>query len=310
MTTPTFAGVIPPTMTPYTESGELDVESLERLVHSQIEGGVNGLFVLGSSGEAAFLTDEQRRVVIETVVRTAAGRIPVLAGVNDMSANRLLAQVRLAEEAGAQAIVATAPFYILPSEGEVEAHFRMLAAATSLPMFAYDVPVRVHRKLDIGMLIRLGLDGVIVGVKDSSGDDVAFRRLVAANRAAGSPLTLFTGHEVVVDGALMAGADGVVPGLGNVDPHGYARMFAAAQAGDWALVRVEQDRLAALFEIVFQAPALAGEAAGLGAFKTALVLQGVIASNVMSRPIPRIEGDAVDSIRGILAQVNSGLATR
>ncbi|WP_338025690.1 dihydrodipicolinate synthase family protein [Agromyces laixinhei] len=121
-----------------------------------------------------------------------------------------------------------------------------------------------------------------------------------ANRAAGSPLTLFTGHEVVVDGALLAGADGVVPGLGNVDPVRYVQLFDAAGAADWARVRELQDEVAELFEIVFQASGVSGEAAGLGAFKTALAHLGVIASNRMSQPVPSLEGDTVARITAIV----------
>ncbi|MGN6272370.1 MAG: dihydrodipicolinate synthase family protein [Protaetiibacter sp.] len=308
MTATSFTGVIPPILTPYSEAGEIDILSLERLVESLIDHGVHGLFVLGSSGEAAFLTDAQRRELLVETVRITAGRVPVIAGVNDMTTNRVIDHVRIAADAGAEAIVATAPFYALPNATEVDAHFRAIAESTSLPLFAYDVPVRVHHKLEAELLVRLGLDRVIVGVKDSSGDDVAFRRLVAANRAAGSPLTLFTGHEVVADGALLAGADGVVPGLGNVDPAGYVRMFHAAKAGDWKLVQHEQERLAGLFEIVTQSEHLGGEAAGLGAFKTALVQLGVFDSNIMSRPITRLSGDAVDRIRELVA--GAGLLER
>lgn len=300
MTTPAFRGVIPPVLTPLDESGAFDETAFERLVERLIAAGVHGLFVLGSSGEVAFLTDDERARVLEASVRVAAGRVPVIAGVNEMTPARVIGQVRLAERAGVDAIVATAPYYARPSAAEVEAHFRAVAAATSLPVFAYDVPVRVHSKLDHAMLVRLGTEGVLAGVKDSSGDDVAFRRLVMANRAAGSPLVLFTGHEVVVDGALLAGADGVVPGLGNVDPGRYVQLFDAAASADWARVRALQDEVAELFEIVFQASGVSGEAAGLGAFKTALAHLGVISSNRMSQPVPSLEGDTVARITAIV----------
>src|SRR5699024_7786298 len=95
------------------------------------------------------------------------------------------------------------------------AHFRAIAEATNLPLYAYDIPVCVNVKLPVDMLMRLAADGVIAGVKDSSGDDVAFRWLCQANEDAGHPLRIFTGHEVVVDGAYLSGADGSVPGLGT-----------------------------------------------------------------------------------------------
>lgn len=301
MNTPTFQGVIPPLVTPLTLAGDLDVASFERLIESQISAGVDGLFVLGSSGEVGFLTDSVRGQVLTESVRIAAGRVPVLSGVNDMSTARVIDQIRIAEAAGVAAIVATVPFYVRPSQAEIERHFRALAAATDLPLFAYDVPVRVHVKLDPLFLVQLGTEGVLAGVKDSSGDNVSFRRLVAANRAAGSPLVLFTGHEVVVDGALLAGADGVVPGLGNVDPAAYVALVAAARAGEWDEAARIQNRIAELFEIVFQASGVSGEAAGLGAFKTALQALGVIDNNNMANGVDSLDADTVARIQAIVA---------
>lgn len=295
-----FHGIIPPVVTPRTATGEIDLISFEQLIEHLIESGVHGLFILGSSGEVAFLTDEERRTVVLEAVRVVAGRVPVVVGINEMTPARMLDQLQLIETAGADAVVATAPFYARPSEAEIEKHFRLLAAATALPIFAYDVPVRVFNKLTVDMLIRLGSEGVITGVKDSSGDDVAFRRLLLANRAAGSPLVLFTGHEVVADGALLWGADGIVPGLGNVDPRRYVEMYDASLVGDWPRVRDLQEQLCALFEIVFQAHGVSGEAAGLGAFKTALVRLDIIASNTMSMPIPALDEHTTSLINDIV----------
>lgn len=308
MSAPRFHGVIPPVVTPRTAAGELDLPGLGRLIEHLLGAGVHGLFILGSSGEVAFLSDAERQIVVEEAVRVVAGRAPVVVGINEMTPARMLAQLRFVEAAGADAIVATAPFYVRPSEAEIERHFRLLAAATALPIFAYDVPVRVFNKLTVDLLVRLGTDGVIVGVKDSSGDDVAFRRLLLANRAAGSPLVLFTGHEVVADGALLWGAHGVVPGLGNVDPRRYVEMYDASLEGDWARVRDIQEELCALFEIVFQAQGVSGEAAGLGAFKTALVHVGVIESNRMSEPVPALDERTASLINAIVDR--SGLLVR
>ncbi|MDF2442143.1 MAG: 4-hydroxy-tetrahydrodipicolinate synthase [Subtercola sp.] len=308
MTTPRFHGVIPPVVTPRAADGTLDLRSLGTLIEYLIAGGVHGLFVLGSSGEVAFLTDAERRTVIEEAVRVTAGRVPIVVGLNEMTPARMLDQLQLVEAAGADAVVATAPFYARPSAAEIEAHFRLLAAATTLPVFAYDVPVRVHNKLAVEMLVRLGSEGVIAGVKDSSGDDVAFRRLVLANRAAGSPLVLFTGHEVVADGALLWGADGIVPGLGNVDPRRYVELYNASQNAEWERARDLQEDLCALFEIVFQAQGVSGEAAGLGAFKTALVRLGVITTNRMSPPVPPLDNDTTDLINAIVDR--AGLLVR
>lgn len=295
-----LTGVVPPLLTPLTPEGALDVPSLERLVARHLEGGVDGLFALGSSGEIAFFDDAMRAQVLEVVTSLVAGQVPVLAGLIDTQTSRVLQHLRAAERLDLAGYVVTAPFYAITGPEEVDTHFRTIAAAASVPVWAYDIPVCVHTKLSPAHLVQLGVDGVLAGVKDSSGDDVSFRRLAAMNRAAGSPLTLLTGHEVVVDGAYLAGAQGSVPGLGNVDPAGYVRMDRAARAGDWETVRIEQDRLAALFEIVFQPVGKTGPAAGVGAFKTALRELGVFSTNTMSTPMSALEGEAVEKIRGIL----------
>ncbi|OKL49517.1 dihydrodipicolinate synthase family protein [Boudabousia liubingyangii] len=297
-----FRGVIPPVVTPLTADGQLDVESLERSINRMINAGVNGLFILGSSGEVVFSTDARRREIIENSIRITAGRVPVLVGCIDTETNRVIEHAKVAQELGADAIVVTAPFYALGSNVEVEQHFRLVHAAVNLPMFAYDIPVCVHTKLPGDMLIRLGLDGVLAGVKDSSGDDVSFRFLTMANQKAGHPLVILTGHEVVVDGAYMSGADGSVPGLGNIDPEGYVRQWNAYQAGDWNAVRAEQDRLAALMRIVTVTSGVAGYGAGVGAFKTALNLLGVFNSNRMPEPVKALEGQNVENVRAVLVE--------
>ncbi len=296
-------GIVPPVLTPVRPDGTLDLDSLDRLVDHLLDAGVHGLFVLGSSGQVAYLTDAEREAVVRRVVDRTAGRVPVVVGVPDLSARRSLEAARRAEALGASAVVATAPLYSLNSGDELAEHFRMIAGGIGVPLIAYDVPVRVHAKLGLDLLVELGREGVLHGVKDSSGDDVAFRRLVAANRAAGSPLVLSTGHEVMVDGMALLGADGAVPGLGNVDPAGYVRLWAAAQAGDWEAARAEQDRLARLFDIVFVPQGRSGDAQGIGAFKMALWRLGVIASPASPAPLaPLVDAD-VAPIDAILTEV-------
>lgn len=301
--TTTFSGIVPPIVTPLTLEGEVDTTSLERLLSLQIEAGVDGLFVLGSSGEVGYLTDAQRAQVVQTVIGHVGGQVPVLVGVNDMTTNRVIAVAEQAREAGADAIVATAPFYAITDAAETATHFRSIHAAVDLPLFAYDVPVRVHSKLSPAMLVELGREGVIAGVKDSSGDDVSFRMLL--RQSAGlENFAVFTGHEVVVDGCLLMGASGAVPGLANVDPHGYVRLWRAAQAGDWAAAKAEQDRLTDLFSIV-EAPTpgrVSAGAAGLGAFKTALALRGVITGNTMCAPMLSLDESETATIKVVLEQ--------
>ncbi|MFE9814610.1 dihydrodipicolinate synthase family protein [Streptomyces sp. NPDC005773] len=288
--TPRYSGVIPPVVTPLTADGELDRPSLERVVEHLLDGGVTGLFALGSSGETAYLTPGQQDEVIKVIVSAAAGRVPVIVGAIETTTNRAIERARSAATLGADAVVVTAPFYTRTSDQEIDRHFRDVAAAVELPVLAYDVPVCVHSKLTPELLLPLAADGVLAGVKDSSGDDGSFRQLAIGAREL-SDFSVLTGHELVVDAMMLGGADGSVPGLGNVDPHGYVRLHHAAVTGDWATAKAEQDRLVALFDIIRAArPGTASAtAAGLGAFKTALMLRGVITTNVMSPPMRRLD---------------------
>jgi 4-hydroxy-tetrahydrodipicolinate synthase len=296
-----FQGVIPPVVTPRTAEGAIDVPSLENVTKHLLDGGVSGLFVLGSSGEVTHMTNDERDLVVQTVAGVNAGQVPMIVGAVEQTTNRVIEEAKRVIALGADSIVATSLYYAISNAQENGTHFRSIAAAVDVPVFAYDVPVRTHFKLPTDLLVELGREGVIAGVKDSSGDDVSFRQLLLAAKDIPN-FDIFTGHEVVVDGALLGGAQGVVPGLGNVDPAGYRRLFDAAQAGDWAKAAAEQDRLADVFEIVYtpKAGRMSGNAAGLGAFKTALQLMGIIKTNVMSAPMLSLDEDETKAIRGIL----------
>ena len=295
-----FSGVVPPVVTPDTPDHQLDVVSFERSINRLIEAGVDGLFFLGSSGEVVFATDERRDQIVREAVRIVDHRVPVLVGIIDTETERVLEHGRRALALGADALVATAPFYALGGPVDVEEHFRILHQELDAPLFAYDIPVCVHTKLPWKMLARLGAEGVLAGVKDSSGDDVSFRYLVQENEKNGHPLTLLTGHEIVVDGALLSGADGSVPGLANVEPEGYVRMWKAAQEGNWAEVKREQDRLNEISHIFDVTSGVQGYGAGVGAFKCALNLMGIFDSDQMPRPVKPLDGRNREAIKQVL----------
>ncbi len=295
-----FSGVVPPVVTPDTPDHQLDVVSFERSINRLIEAGVDGLFFLGSSGEVVFATDERRDQIVREAVRIVDHRVPVLVGIIDTETERVLEHGRRALALGADALVATAPFYALGGPADVEEHFRILHQELDAPLFAYDIPVCVHTKLPWKMLARLGAEGVLAGVKDSSGDDVSFRYLVQENEKNGHPLTLLTGHEIVVDGALLSGADGSVPGLANVEPEGYVRMWKAAQEGNWAEVKREQDRLNEISHIFDVTTGVQGYGAGVGAFKCALNLMGIFDSDQMPRPVKSLDGQNREAIKQVL----------
>ncbi|MGW8378151.1 dihydrodipicolinate synthase family protein [Streptomyces sp. ODS28] len=308
LTTP-LRGVVPPVCTPLDAEGEVDTGSLARLVEHLLDGGVHGLFALGSTSEVAYLGDAQRATALDTVVRTVAGRVPVLAGVIDTTTPRVLDHAHEAAALGADGLVATAPFYTRTHPLETARHFRRLRERTALPVYAYDLPVSVHSKLSPALVRELAENGTLAGLKDSSGDEGGLRRLLVElggreGRGSGPApgFSVLTGSELTVDAALLAGCDGVVPGLGNVDPSGYVRLYEAAAAGEWAQAAKEQERLVDLFGLVDAGPEaeMGRSSSALGAFKAALRLLGVIECGDTAFPQVQLGAEAIDFVAGRL----------
>jgi 4-hydroxy-tetrahydrodipicolinate synthase len=300
-----LTGVVPPLCTPLTPDGDVDERGLRELTEHLIDAGVQALFALGSTGEAAYLDDAQRATALRATVAAAAGRVPVLAGVIDMTTARVLRHAEVAAAEGADAIVATAPFYTRTHPVEIAEHFRRIRAAVPLPLFAYDIPVAVHSKLDTSTVLGLAEEGTLAGLKDSSGEEASLRRLlVAARERVPEGFSVLTGSELVVDGALLAGAHGVVPGLGNVDPEGYLRLYGHARAGRWREAAEEQDRLVRLFALVEAGPEhlMGRNSSAIGAFKAALHLLGVIDHPATAPPQVPLDAAAVKQVRARLEE--------
>ncbi|MDO4686517.1 MAG: dihydrodipicolinate synthase family protein [Corynebacterium sp.] len=301
---PAFAGVIPPVVCPLNDDYSVDHESLRRHVERLIEGGVDGLFALGSSSEVVFLTRERRRDVLRTVVEVAAGRVPVIAGVIDTTTLRVAEHVEDALAIGVQGLVATAPFYTRTHPNEILDHLRRIhAMAPELPLYAYQIPICVNVTLSDDLMLTLAEEGVISGMKDSSGLDGATRNLIRKRNARGlRDFKVLTGSETTVDLNYFFGADGVVPGLGNVDPAGYVRLHQAAVAGDWDTARAEQERLIELFDIVFQGDSarIGGNSSGVGSFKAALEYLGVFTNRLMAPPALPFTAEELERIYAIV----------
>jgi len=298
-----FFGVIPPVVVPLHDDCSVDYSSYAHVIEYLIGGGCHGLFALGSTSEVVFHDEVTRQKILDHTVKVAGGRVPVIAGVIDPATDRVIAHARMAQTAGVDALVVTAPFYTITSQSEIIDHFRSIRDAVDLPLIAYDIPVCVHIKLARQTVATLANEGTIIGLKDSSGDEGNFRYLLL-DHADNKNMFVMTGSEIVVDGALLMGAHGVVPGLANVDPAGYVRLWQAAQQGDWQAARKEQERLCQLFEIVHAAAArLSGGAAGVGGFKTAMRRLGIINTNQMTRPRAPLNDMEAEYIDTILRQV-------
>lgn len=221
---PLFTGVVPPVVTPLNPDFSVDFPSFTRSVKNLLDGGVHGLFVLGSTSEVVFHDETARQTIVEHAVKVNNGRVPLFVGVIDPTTDRVIKHSRIAKAAGADAIVVTAPFYTRTSQPEIIDHFRYIRDAVDIPIIAYDIPVCVHVKLERKTTVTMAREGIVAGLKDSSGDDGNLR-YVLQDMASDRGFFGMTGSEIMVDTALSMGAHGVVPGLANVDPRGYVKLW-------------------------------------------------------------------------------------
>ncbi len=306
-------GVVPPVCTPFTADYEVDEKSLRRLINHLIDGGVHGLFVLGSTSEVAYLTDKRRADVIRIALDETAGRVPVVAGAIDMTTLRVNEHVRAAVDAGIDGIVLTAPFYVRTHPEEIALHFKLVKEACGgVPLYAYDIPVAANGvKLETSSVLKMAKEGVIQGLKDSSGNDAGIRAVVLGAQKLGlKDFVVLTGSELTVDSALMAGAHGVVPGIGNIDPVGYVKIFDYVAAGNYKAARAEQERLTEMFGLVdVGAPSRMGRgSSALGAFKASLKLLGIIEDGRTAPPQIPLNSDEIAAIIPFLK--NAGLSVK
>ena len=228
-----LSGIVPPLVTPLLEDDTLDVDGLGRLIEHVIAGGVNGLFLLGTTGEGPCLSYALRRQAIERAVALAAGRVPVLIGITDTSFAEMIDLGRFAAEAGADAVVASTPYYLVVSQAELLTYIEELAERLPLPLVLYNMPglTKVSFGLDV---IRRSMDiEQVVGLKDSSGDLTFFNRVqaVATQRPDWS---LLVGPEELLLQSLLVGGHGGVSGGANLFPRLYVELHRAAVAGDLA----------------------------------------------------------------------------
>lgn len=247
-----WRGIYPPMVTPLSGRDTLDVPGLERLVEHILGGGVHGLFILGTTGEAPGLSYRMRHELIERVCRQAAGRVPILVGITDTAFEESVALARFAADAGAKALVASTPYYFPAGQPELLEYVQHLAAEMPLPLFLYNMPT--HTKITFEPdTVRRAMDiPGIIGLKDSSANMVYFHHLV--HLAAQRPdWTLLTGPEELLAEYVLLGGHGGVCGGANLCPRLYVELYEAAVRRDMDQVIALHGQVMAISATIYQA---------------------------------------------------------
>jgi 4-hydroxy-tetrahydrodipicolinate synthase len=254
-----FRGSYTALVTPFAE-GAVDYAALRALVDWQIDSGTHGLVPVGTTGESPTLSHEEHRVVVETVIRQAAGRVPVIAGAGSNNTREAVELCRHAEQAGADGVLVVTPYYNKPNQEGLYRHFKAVSEAIAIPVIVYNIPPRSVIDVSVETMARIAELKNVVGVKDATGN---VGRLLQQRAAIGPDFVQFSGDDILALASVAVGAIGVISVVSNVAPRLCADLQNAALAGDFATALAVQDRLTALQQAIFLEAGVTGAKYGL-----------------------------------------------
>ncbi len=237
-------GIIPPIVTPLTEDGQINEPALRKLINFLIDGGVHGLFPVGTTGEFYAISNDEYRLILEITLDETRGRVPVYAGVNHITTRGIIQLAEVAEEAGVDALSTLTPMFLAPSQKEIVNHYKSLAASTSLPIILYNNKPKTGVDITPATVVELADIDNIVGVKDSTGDFTTTEEYLRLTR--GKAFAVMMGRDTLIYAALCYGASGAVASCANIAPKLVVEIYNKYLAGDHEGAREAQFKLAPL----------------------------------------------------------------
>jgi 4-hydroxy-tetrahydrodipicolinate synthase len=249
-----FRGSYVALITPF-DGDQVDEDALARLVDWHIEQGTDGLVPVGTTGESPTLGHDEHKRVVELTVKTAAGRVPVVAGAGSNNTLEAIDFSLHAEKSGADALLHVAGYYNRPNQEGMYQHFKAVHDACSLPIIIYNIPPRCVVGLDVDTLVRLSELPRIVGVKDATTD---LSRPGRERIRIGKEFSWLSGEDATAVAYNASGGNGCISVTANVAPALCARMQTACLEGDYRAALEFQDRLMPLHEALFAEPSPAG----------------------------------------------------
>jgi 4-hydroxy-tetrahydrodipicolinate synthase len=294
MKAPVDEGIVVPIITPLDEQERVDAPALRRTVDFLIQGGVHGIFTMGSTGEFASLSQTEWRRGVETAIDAAGGRVPVLAGVTTPGTRTTLERLEEVQRLGADAAVAILPYYFMLDEEEMFDYYRQLSEASSIPVYAYNTGLtKMYYTREL--VARLATLERIVGYKDSSGNFTLFQELVA--RHDNECFRIFQGNELTLVTSLFVGAHGAVAGLGNVAPRLCVDLFEACKRRDYDASLCLHQKMLTLHRICRLNPSIVAH------IKYAMSLYG-LGSERCARPLKPVPPEQKEIVRATLQELD------
>ena len=254
-------------VTPFKEDKTIDVPALDRLVHSQVENGVDYLVVLGTTAETPTLSTEEKELVKKTVKQANNGRLPMVLGVGGNNTQTIVEQVREVSPKDYIAILSVTPYYNKPSQEGLYQHYKAVAEATELPILLYNVPSRTGVNMDYRTTLRLAKEVPnIIGIKEASGNIVQIMHLLRGRK---ENFLVISGDDATALPTVLLGGDGTISVLGQAFPERYSQMIRQGLEGNYKEANTIQYQLLEAMELIFKE----GNPVGI---KALLSLLGVI----------------------------------
>ncbi|MEA4936085.1 MAG: dihydrodipicolinate synthase family protein [Paludibacter sp.] len=245
-----FYGIVPPLVTPLLDDNTLDLNGLDRLVEHVVAGGVHGIFILGTTGEAQSLSYNLRVEMIKQTSKILKQRIPLLVGITDTSIVDSLNLSRVAYECGADAVVSAPPYYFATGQPELAEYYEKLIPQLDLPIFLYNMPAHTKVSFGVETIKRLAENEKVIGFKDSSANGSYFQSVMYTMRDR-KDFSIFVGPEEMMAEAVMMGASGGVNGGANMFPKLYVDLYNAAVSENIEEVKVLQAKVMQICSTIY-----------------------------------------------------------
>ena len=290
-----FYGVLTAMVTPF-RNGNVDWECLESFTEWQIEQGIDGLVAVGTTGESPTLDHAEHSEVIASVVNTATGRVPVVAGTGSNSTREAIHLTKSAHDANVEAMLVVTPYYNKPSQEGLFNHFAAIAEATDKPIILYSIPSRCVIEIKVDTLVRLRSKFPHVNIIKESGGSCD--RVCQIRQALGDDMTILSGDDSLTLPFMSVGAKGVISVASNLYPKQLVDMVRAALREDYATAREIQEILYPLFIDLFVEPNPAP-------VKAMMKRAGIINSADVRRPLCGLSEENYEMLRGTVSTLNS-----
>jgi 4-hydroxy-tetrahydrodipicolinate synthase len=284
-----FEGIYVPNITPFS-GGEVDEDSLRRLVDYIIDNGATGLVPCGTTGESPTLSHDEHVRVIEVVVDQTAGRVPVVAGVGSNSTGETLEIVERVEGIDLEGYLVVGPYYNRPSQEGIAEHFRAVARVTERPIIIYNIPMRTGRNIEVGTVVELSRVPNIVGIKDASGDINQTMNILAR---AGDGFSVLSGEDHLMFSIACLGGHGGIMASAHLLPNEFMTLYGGVREGKTEEARARHYHLLPLVRVLFKEPNPAPT-------KAAMKLMGIIDSDELRLPLLEASPACREDVSGVL----------